>query len=130
MIRPVALVSAGTLGSRLSGFVRDALIAALLGAGGIADAFLLAFQFVNVARRLLSEGALNAVLVPAYLRIRTGAGDAAAAAFAGRALGTIGLAVIVAAAAAGHRGALCGCRGGAGFRTTARISAHRRHARG
>ncbi len=97
MIRPVALVSAGTLGSRLSGFVRDALIAALLGAGGIADAFLLAFQFVNVARRLLSEGALNAVLVPAYLRIRTGAGDAAAAAFAGRALGTIGLAVIAAA---------------------------------
>jgi putative peptidoglycan lipid II flippase len=97
MIRPVALVSAGTLGSRLSGFVRDALIAALLGAGGIADAFLLAFQFVNVARRLLSEGALNAVLVPAYLRIRSAAGGTAAAAFAGRALGTIGLAVIAAA---------------------------------
>jgi putative peptidoglycan lipid II flippase len=101
MIRPVALVSAGTLGSRLSGFVRDALIAALLGAGGIADAFLLAFQFVNVARRLLSEGALNAVLVPAYLRIRNAAGDGAAAAFAGRALGTIGLAVVVAAALLG-----------------------------
>jgi putative peptidoglycan lipid II flippase len=98
MIRPVALVSAGTLASRLLGFLRDALIAALLGAGGIADAFLLAFQFVNVARRLLSEGALNAVLVPAYLRFRSSAGDAAAAAFGGRALGTIGLAVVVAAA--------------------------------
>jgi putative peptidoglycan lipid II flippase len=97
MIRPVALVSAGTLGSRLSGFVRDALIAALLGAGGIADAFLLAFQFVNVARRLLSEGALNAVLVPAYLRIQSAAGEGTAAAFAGRALGTIGLAVIAVA---------------------------------
>lgn len=97
MIRPVALVSAGTLGSRLSGFARDALIAALLGAGGVADAFLLAFQLVNVARRLLSEGAFNAVMVPAYLRIKSAAGEAAAASFAGRALGTIGTAVAAAA---------------------------------
>jgi putative peptidoglycan lipid II flippase len=97
LIRPLATVSAGTLGSRLSGFLRDALIAALFGAGFVADAFLFAFQFVNVARRLLSEGALNAMLVPAYTRIRGNAGEAAAAAFAGRALGTIGLAVLVAA---------------------------------
>jgi putative peptidoglycan lipid II flippase len=97
MIRPLATVSAGTLGSRLSGFLRDALIAALFGAGFVADAFLFAFQFVNVARRLLSEGALNAMLVPAYKRICLDAGEAAAAAFAGRALGTIGLAVLVAA---------------------------------
>jgi putative peptidoglycan lipid II flippase len=94
MIRPVALVSAGTLGSRLSGFVRDALLATLLGAGGIADAFLLAFQLINVARRLISEGALNGALVPAYLRIQATMGEATARAFAGRALGTIGLAVL------------------------------------
>jgi putative peptidoglycan lipid II flippase len=97
LIRPLATVSAGTLGSRLSGFLRDALIAALFGAGFVADALLLAFQFVNVTRRLLSEGALNAMLVPAYARIRGNAGEVAAAAFAGRALGTIGLAVLVAA---------------------------------
>lgn len=101
MIRPVATVAAGTLGSRLSGFVRDALIAALFGAGGVADAFLFAFQFVNVARRFLSEGALNAVLVPAYLRIQSETGAQAAASFAGRALGTIGVAVIAAAVAIG-----------------------------
>jgi putative peptidoglycan lipid II flippase len=97
MIRPVATVAAGTLGSRLSGFVRDALIAALLGAGGVADGFLFAFQLVNVARRFLSEGALNAVMVPAYLRIRTDAGEPAAVSFAGRARGTIGVAVIAGA---------------------------------
>lgn len=97
MIRPIALVSAGTLGSRLTGFLRDALIAALFGAGHIADAFLFAFQFVNVARRFLSEGALNAIFVPAYLRIRNEAGRPAAAAFAGRALGSIGVAVMAAA---------------------------------
>lgn len=101
MIRPVATVAAGTLGSRLSGFVRDALIAALLGAGGVADAFLFAFQFVNVARRFISEGALNAVLVPVYLRIQSEADAQAAASFAGRALGTIGIAVIAAAVVLG-----------------------------
>ncbi|MDQ8730147.1 murein biosynthesis integral membrane protein MurJ [Bradyrhizobium sp. LHD-71] len=101
MIRPLALVSAGTLGSRLSGFVRDALIAALFGAGHAADAFLFAFQFINVARRFLSEGALNAALVPAYLRIRNEQGESAAASFAGRALGMIGVTLVVAAALIG-----------------------------
>jgi putative peptidoglycan lipid II flippase len=96
MLRPLATVSAGTLGSRLLGFLRDALIAALFGAGFVADAFLFAFQFVNVARRLLSEGALNAMFVPAYTRIRSADGETAAAAFAGRALGAIGVAVLVA----------------------------------
>ena len=54
----------------LLGFVRDAMVAALLGAGPVADAFLVAFQLVNVVRRLLTEGALNAALVPAWLRLR------------------------------------------------------------
>src|SRR5215475_10511362 len=64
MIRSFLTVSSGTLASRLLGFLRDSMIAALLGTGPIADAFLVAFQLVNVARRLLSEGALNAALVP------------------------------------------------------------------
>src|SRR4029079_4263535 len=97
MLRSIATVSAGTLGSRLSDFLRDALIAALFGAGFVAEAFLFAFQFVNVARRLLSEGALNAMFVPAYLRIRNTDGEVAATAFAGRALGAIGLSVLCAA---------------------------------
>ena len=65
MIRSFLTVSSGTLVSRLLGFVRDSMIAALLGAGPVADAFLMAFQLVNVVRRLLTEGALNAALVPA-----------------------------------------------------------------
>jgi putative peptidoglycan lipid II flippase len=72
MIRPILTVSAGTLASRLTGFARDAMVAALLGAGPIADAFLVAFQLVNVVRRLLTEGALNAALVPAWLRLPGG----------------------------------------------------------
>src|SRR3954454_16390132 len=89
MIRSFLMVSTGTLASRLLGFVRDSMVAALLGAGPVADAFLAAFQLVNVVRRLLTEGGLNAALVPAWLRVRDTEGAVAAAAFAGRVLGTV-----------------------------------------
>ncbi len=77
----------------------------------------MAFQLVNVVRRLLTEGGLNAALVPAWLRVRETDGAAAAAAFAGRVLGTVTAALIAATAllgagdAARHRGAGAGiCR--------------------
>jgi putative peptidoglycan lipid II flippase len=92
MIRSIATVGLGTLASRLTGFVRDALIAALLGAGAAADAFFVAFQFVNVVRRLIGEGALNAALVPALLHEdeRPGGG----AAFASDVLSTLTLVLV------------------------------------
>jgi putative peptidoglycan lipid II flippase len=101
MIRSFLTVSTGTLASRLLGFARDSMIAALLGTGPVADAFLVAFQLLNVVRRLLSEGALNAALVPAWLRLREAEGTVAAAAFAGRVLGTVSAALIVATALIG-----------------------------
>ena len=101
MIRSFLTVSTGTLASRLLGFARDSMIAALLGTGPVADAFLAAFQLVNVVRRLLTEGALNAALVPAWLRERETGGAKAAAAFAGRVLGTVSAALIAAAASIG-----------------------------
>src|SRR2546429_4142509 len=101
MIRSFLTVSTGTLASRLLGFARDSMIAALLGPGPVADAFLVAFQLVNVVRRLLSEGALNATLVPAWLRVRETEGLVAAAAFAGRVLGTVSAALIAATALIG-----------------------------
>jgi putative peptidoglycan lipid II flippase len=97
MIRSLLTVSTGTLASRLLGFARDSMIAALLGTGPVADAFLAAFQLVNVVRRLLTEGALNAALVPAWLRARESGGALAAAAFAGRVLGTVSAALVAAA---------------------------------
>jgi putative peptidoglycan lipid II flippase len=101
MIRSFLTVSTGTVASRLLGFARDAMIAALLGAGPVADAFLVAFQLVNVVRRLLTEGALNAALVPAWLRVQENEGAVAAAAFAGRVLGTVSAALIVVTAVIG-----------------------------
>jgi putative peptidoglycan lipid II flippase len=101
MIRSFVTVSTGTLASRLLGFARDAMVAALLGAGPVADAFLVAFQLVNVVRRLLTEGALNNALVPIWLSVKETKGPVAASAFAGRVLATISAALIVATAAAG-----------------------------
>src|SRR4030081_793420 len=101
MIRSFLTVSTGTLASRLLGFARDSMMAALLGAGPVADAFLMGFQLVNVSRRLLTEGALNAALIPAWLRVRETGGAIAAAAFAGRVLGTVSAALVAAAALIG-----------------------------
>ncbi len=101
MIRSFLTVSSGTLASRLLGYLRDSMIASLLGASAIADAFLVAFQLVNVVRRLLSEGALNAALVPAWMKLRDTSGAVAAASFAGAVLGTISAALIVTAALLG-----------------------------
>jgi putative peptidoglycan lipid II flippase len=97
MIRPILTVSTGTLTSRLLGFARDAMVAALLGAGPVADAFLVAFQGISVFRRALTEGALNTALVPAWLRVRDNDGTVAAAVFAGRVLGSVSLAMAAAA---------------------------------
>ena len=99
-------VGAGTALSRLLGFARDILVAALLGSGPIADAFVVAFRLPNLFRRLLSEGAFNASFVPMLARIRSEDGDPAAALFAGRLLSVfaIGLLVITLIAELGMSG--------------------------
>lgn len=88
MIRQMAMVGSGTALSRLLGFLRDMLLGAIFGSGPIADAFFAALQLINVARRFLAEGALNAALVPAYLAMQR-EGASPAARFAGRVLATI-----------------------------------------
>jgi putative peptidoglycan lipid II flippase len=55
-----------TLVSRVAGFVRDALMAAVLGTGPAADAFFAAFRFPNLFRRLFAEGAFNTAFVPMF----------------------------------------------------------------
>ena len=64
LVRFIATVSGFTLISRLLGFARDIIIAGMLGAGGMADAFFVAFKFPNLFRRLFGEGAFNAAFVP------------------------------------------------------------------
>lgn len=52
--------------SRVFGFVRDMLIARVLGAGRLSDVFFAAFKLPNLFRDLLGEGALSAIFIPMY----------------------------------------------------------------
>src|SRR5262245_17090835 len=75
LARDVTTVGSATLLSRLFGFFRDVGIAAVLGAGVFSDAFFAVLQLVNVFRRMLAEGALNAAFVPMWLRIKAADGE-------------------------------------------------------
>jgi putative peptidoglycan lipid II flippase len=55
-----------TLLSRVLGFVRDIMIAAYLGTGPVAEAFLVAFSLPNLFRRVCAEGAFNMAFVPMF----------------------------------------------------------------
>lgn len=90
LARDVTTVGGATVLSRLLGFTRDVVIAAVLGAGALADAFFIALQIPNLFRRLLAEGALNSAFVPIWLRRRQEDGDRAARRFGEDVLGTLG----------------------------------------
>jgi putative peptidoglycan lipid II flippase len=68
LFKKFASVGGATMASRVLGFVREMLIAALLGTGPIADAFYAAFRFPNLFRRLFAEGAFNAAFVPLFAK--------------------------------------------------------------
>ena len=84
MIRRIATVGGWTLVSRVSGFLRDVIMAAVLGAGPVADAFFVAFRLPNHFRAIFAEGAFAAAFVPAYARTLEQAGIDAAKLFADR----------------------------------------------
>lgn len=85
LFRAFATVGGLTLVSRVLGFVRDLLMAAVLGAGPVADAFFVALRLPNLFRRLFAEGAFAVAFVPLYTDTLTREGATAARAFAERA---------------------------------------------
>jgi putative peptidoglycan lipid II flippase len=84
MIGRIFTVGGLTLLSRLTGFARDIVLAAVLGAGPIADAFFVALRLPNHFRAIFAEGAFNAAFVPAYARIRQQGGPDPAKLFGDR----------------------------------------------
>lgn len=70
------------MASRVLGFIRDVLLAAVVGTGPVADAFVVAFRFPNLFRRLFGEGAFNAAFVPLFAKRLEGDGPAMARNFA------------------------------------------------
>src|SRR5215207_6750120 len=80
----IASVGGLTLVSRLAGFLRDVMLAAVLGAGPVADVFFFALRLPNHFRAIFAEGAFNAAFVPAYARLRQWGGADVAGVFADR----------------------------------------------
>ncbi len=66
------LFSFGTLFSRLSGLVREAVLANVFGAGHLMDAFNIAFRIPNLFRDMLAEGALGSAFTKVYSEISEG----------------------------------------------------------
>ena len=89
LIRYAATVGGLTMVSRVFGFVRDILIASLVGPGMVGDAFFVAFKLPNFFRRLFAEGAFNAGFVPIFAEILEREGRARARAFAEQALSVL-----------------------------------------
>jgi putative peptidoglycan lipid II flippase len=84
MLGRIFTVGGYTLLSRLTGFARDIMLAAILGAGPVADAFFVAFRLPNHFRAIFAEGAFNAAFVPAYAHVHGEKGEASASLFADR----------------------------------------------
>ena len=81
MLRRAAVVGSLTLVSRIAGFARDLVMARVLGAGLLADTFMIAFRLPNHFRSIIAEGGFNAAFVPTYSGILAKEGDGAAREF-------------------------------------------------
>lgn len=84
MFKKILSVGGWTLVSRLTGFIRDVVIAAVMGAGPIADAFFVAFRIPNHFRAIFGEGAFNNAFLPTYAQVLEKEGERSAKSFASR----------------------------------------------
>lgn len=66
LLKSTAVVSVMTFVSRISGLVRDVVMANLIGPGAMADAFFVAFRIPNFLRRIFGEGAFSQAFVPVF----------------------------------------------------------------
>ncbi len=69
--KAATLIGTGTLLSRISGFIRDMVVAYFFGAGVATDAFFVAFRIPNLWRRLVGEGSMTVSFIPVYTEYLT-----------------------------------------------------------
>ncbi len=84
MFKKILSVGGWTLVSRLTGFIRDVVIAAVMGIGPVADAFFVAFRIPNHFRAIFGEGAFNNAFLPTYAQVLEAESGKAAKSFASR----------------------------------------------
>lgn len=95
LVKSTMTIGFFTLLSRISGFVRDVMMANLIGASWLSDAFFVAFKLPNFFRRLFAEGAFNAAFIPSFSSILTEQGREAAIKFAGEVMSVLLLVLLV-----------------------------------
>ncbi len=95
LVKSTMTIGFFTLLSRISGFVRDVLMANLMGASWLSDAFFVAFKLPNFFRRLFAEGAFNAAFIPSFSAILTEQGREAAIKFAGEVMSVLLLVLLI-----------------------------------
>ncbi len=81
LLKSLAAVSSMTLLSRVLGFVRDAIVARVFGAGMATDAFFVAFKLPNLLRRIFAEGAFSQAFVPILAEYKSQQGEEATRTF-------------------------------------------------
>ena len=74
LLKIISIVGSLTFLSRILGYVRDLLIARVIGAGMISDCFFVAFKLPNLFRRLFGEGAMNSAFIPVVSGIKSKSG--------------------------------------------------------
>ncbi|KAA9001666.1 murein biosynthesis integral membrane protein MurJ [Affinibrenneria salicis] len=95
LLKSLAAVSSMTMLSRLLGFVRDAIIARVFGAGVATDAFFVAFKLPNLLRRIFAEGAFSQAFVPILAEYKSQQGEEATRTFIAYVSGMLTLALAV-----------------------------------
>lgn len=75
LLRAASTVSVLTLASRVTGLLREQLVAYSFGASALTDAFQVAFRLPNLLRRLFAEGAFSQAFVPILAATRAQLGD-------------------------------------------------------
>jgi putative peptidoglycan lipid II flippase len=91
VLRQFFSVGGFTALSRVTGFLREMVISALMGAGPLADAYFVALRLPNQFRAIFGEGAFNSAYVPTYSRLLTAKGHPTARLFASRVLTLLAL---------------------------------------
>lgn len=95
LLRSSAIVGSMTMVSRVLGLIRDVVLARVIGADGLADAFFVAFKIPNFMRRLFAEGAFAQAFVPVLAEFREKGGKEAVKALSDRVAGVLGSVLIL-----------------------------------
>ena len=95
LFKSVATFGGFTLLSRITGFIRDMVLAKFLGAGMIADTFFVAFKLPNLFRSLFAEGAFTSAFVPILSQKMVSEGEDSASVFASRAISVLSIVLVI-----------------------------------